>query len=160
DGQCLLDRYVVENAPSASVRAHCRRRADAVVTTGFFGCGNPLPSEAPLPWAQAEIEAISRVLGDDVLVLLALDATKDRVVEAVKGRRLVHFACHGSANFFEPGLSGGLSLANGEVLTAREISTLDIGSRVAVVSACESGVIQGPDEVDEALSVAAAFLLA
>ena len=62
---------------------------------------------------------------------------------------VVHFACHGSADFATP-LNSGLAMANDEILSLRDFLDLQLQSlRLVVLSACETGIpgTALPDEV-------------
>ncbi len=51
-----------------------------------------------------------------------------------------HFSCHGKTDSEEP-LNSGLLVANDEFLTTRDFLSMDgMGARLAVLSACETGV--------------------
>ena len=82
------------------------------------------------------------------------------MVEALPSATHVHFACHARARFFDPQFSAAVSLSNEEQLSALEIARLQIPARLVVASACETGVLQGYDEVDESLGLASAFIAA
>ena len=158
--RCLVDVFDVTFAPSAQLQAACRQRAiqRASDPVRFVGIANPLPHPNPLPGAELEIELIQRVQTGDCLTLKREEATKQRVVEALPSATHVHFACHAGARFFDPQLSAALSLSNEEELSALEVARLEIPARLVVASACETGVLQGYDEVDESLGLASAFI--
>jgi CHAT domain-containing protein len=60
----------------------------------------------------------------------------------------MHFCGHAFAGWSEPA-QGGLMLAEDRVLTAKELSLMRLAMRLAVLSACETGVpgTELPDEV-------------
>jgi MYXO-CTERM domain-containing protein len=119
----------------------------------------------PLPGTEAEGRAIHAAL-DGGRLLLGSEAT-EQAVKAARGPRILHLATHG---FFLPGswlaprgagalsdvenplLRSGLAFAGANglrsgsedgLLTALELSTLDLrGTRLAVLSACETGLGQ------------------
>jgi len=103
-------------------------------------------------------------LYEDVVALSGADATKARVVEALGGARLVHFAGHIIGNADRPELSH-LILAPDQVqeagiLSASEIESLDLSHcELAVLAGCGSGVGR-PSSSEGPLSVARAFLAA
>jgi CHAT domain-containing protein/tetratricopeptide (TPR) repeat protein len=161
--RCLLDEFTVVFAPSALVRRVCLQRAArgggprrAVVV------GNPLPQTVPLPGAELEAGMVARALAAEELNLLVREAaTKDAVVAALPGATHVHLACHGAASILDRPMNTALSLANDAPLHAEEI--LELGGfapRLVVASACETGVIQGYETADEALTLGAMFVAA
>lgn len=109
----------------------------------------------PLPGTAEEAKALSRLL-PDAHTLSGAEASESRV-KAVAGPRILHIATHGffldkpqSAGAEHPMLRSGLvfagvsQLRSGDddgVLTALEASTMDLlGTRLVVLSACETGV--------------------
>jgi tetratricopeptide (TPR) repeat protein len=76
------------------------------------------------------------------------DATRARVLAALKQCDIAHFACHGIADFDNPSNSR-LELSDGD-LSVRDFLEMRLtNSRLAVLSACETGLVgmQLPDEV-------------
>jgi tetratricopeptide (TPR) repeat protein len=120
---------------------------------------DPQPVDAPpLPGAAAEAGSVAAWFEHATLISGA-DATKPRVLDALPNHSVHHFCCHG---FVLPDrlLDSGLVMAGGEVITLREILGLRLyRARLAVLSACESGVV-GDALPDEAVSFAAGFLRA
>ncbi|MFE6366045.1 CHAT domain-containing protein [Streptomyces sp. NPDC057806] len=139
----LIDRVAVSFAPNArSARVAMRSRYD-----GALVVANPMPSTAaPLPFSAAEAEGVARSY-PGALVLNERDATLPAVRDALGGRELLHFACHGVANPDNP-LESALLLAHDEKLTLREILSSSMDTGLAVLSACETAVpgMQLPDE--------------
>ena len=65
---------------------------------------------------------------------------------------VLHFSCHGFANFAEP-LEGGLAMANDEILSLRDFLDSRLPkARLAVLSACETA-LPGTKLPDEVLSL-------
>ena len=161
--RCLIDDFAVTFAPSARLRVACEQRASrlAADVVRFVGIANPLPHPSPLPGAELEVDLVQGVVQtDDCLTLKGEQATKHRVVEALPSATHVHFACHARARFFGPQFSAAVLLGDEEELSALEIARLQIPARLVVASACETGVPQGYDEVDESFSLASAFIAA
>ncbi|MGW7081848.1 CHAT domain-containing protein [Streptomyces sp. NPDC054866] len=140
----LLDRVSVSFAPNArSARVTRRSRSG-----GALVVANPLPSTAaPLPFSAAEAEGVAGA-HPGALVLNKRDATLAAVRDAMAGRELIHFACHGVAELDDP-LASALLLAHDEKLTLREILSSSMDTGLAVLSACETALpgLQLPDEV-------------
>jgi CHAT domain-containing protein len=74
-------------------------------------------------------------------------ATRDEVREAMSDCTIWHLSTHGGVGWGEP-LEGGLLMADGN-LTLRDFLTLQAPARLAVLSACETGIpgTELPDEV-------------
>lgn len=159
----LIEDYEVTFAPSARLRLLCLQRASQ--RTGspirFVGVANPLPHPNPLPGAELEIKQIRGILqNDECLTLEGKDATKEVVAQSLSKGTHIHLACHAAGRFFGAPLSAAFSLSNGEQLSALEIARLRIEARLVVASACETGVTQQYDQIDESLGLASAFLAA
>ena len=78
---------------------------------------------------------------------------------ALPDNDVFHFSCHGMADFAEP-LNSGLLMANNEFLTLRDFLSIELkGARLAVLSACETGI---PDlkNADEVISLPAGLVQA
>jgi CHAT domain-containing protein/tetratricopeptide (TPR) repeat protein len=161
--RCLLDEFTVVFAPSALVRRVClQRAARASGPRRAVVVGNPLPQTVPLPGAELEAGMVARALAAEELNLLVREAaTKDAVVAVLPGATHVHLACHGAASILDRPMNTALSLANNTPLHAEEILELSgFAPRLVVASACETGVIQGYETADEALTLGAMFVAA
>ena len=99
----------------------------------------------------SEIEA-ARSYFSAVAILRGEDASRPRLLEVLSTDDVPsvwHFSCHGVAHLAEP-LDSGLALANKGWLTVRDLLARRLsGVRLAVLSACETGVpgAKLPDEV-------------
>ena len=132
----------------------------------FLGVGNPLPLPQdlhPLVYAGQEVRAIATLFTDQCSRVLAeRDATRHRVLESLPGTTHLHFACHGSFDIAEP-LDSALHLAGTDRLTLRDLLDGDFdlsGVRMAVLSACQTGITEFQRVPDEAIGLPAGFLLA
>ena len=109
--------------------------------------GNPLPHPSPLEDAEREAEMVAQTLpAEELELLVGRAATKEAIVEAVRGATHVHLACHAQGNNLDEALTASLSLAGNderlsadEILESARISRLDYRG----VSPCETGVVQG-----------------
>ncbi len=74
-------------------------------------------------------------------------ATRQAVLDALPDHNVWHFSTHGIAGWRQP-LEGGLLAADG-LITLRDLLQLQAEARLAVLSACETGVpgMELPDEV-------------
>ena len=163
DRRCLVDHFAVTFAPSAQLQVACMQRASQRFgdPVRFVGVANPLPHPNPLPGAELEIELVQGLVPTgECLTLRGAEATKQRVMEALPSATHVHLACHASARFFDPRLSAAISLSDEEELAAIEIARHQVPARLVVASACETGVLQGYDTIDESLGLASAFIAA
>lgn len=122
-------------------------------STGALVAGAPAvqwePAAGQLPALLGSREETARVAAAlGVEPLLGTECTVARIVEALRGRRFVHLACHGFR--FESPEVRALALADGP-LTAPRIAALDLrGCRLVVLSACSSaqGAAFGSSDVD------------
>jgi hypothetical protein len=84
------------------------------------------------------------------------DSSKAALLASLPPGGVAHFACHAEAKPDAP-LDTGIHLPNGETLTVRDLVDNAIPPlRLAVLSACETGVAAGT--LDEAISLAAILL--
>ena len=150
-------------ALQAASRALGERAGQAPV---LLAVGNPLPPLAgwqPLGYAGVEVRAIERYFAAGSRRILPEEAaTATAVVQGLGGATPLHLACHGGFDLSEP-LDSALYLAGGDRLTLRELldGDLDLSSqRLAVLSACQSGITEFQRVPDEVIGLPAGFLQA
>ena len=107
-----------------------------------------LPITDASAWTRAEIEAITRIFGENAQGLLGDRATEARVKALAGEVSILHFACHGWLDNRNP-LDSGLALTINEdfqqgeengILQAWEImESLRLDASLVVLSACDSG---------------------
>jgi CHAT domain-containing protein len=151
-----LDRLRVRMAPNAAALARAAATVDA--RDALIVAAPEVPNEAPLPFAAAEAYAVATLV-PRAEVLIGADAGAPAVEPKLAGRRVAHVACHGKTRFDDPGESR-LILGDGRPLTLRRLLELRLtGTRLAVLSACESGM---PEVAvpQEKTSLAAGLMLA
>jgi CHAT domain-containing protein len=150
--QYALDDMVFSYAPSARALAITRNRTEAasglLTSSRALVVADPAPTSEPaLPFSDVEAEIVKwhfntakEYPGDK--------ASIQEVCGSLPGVEHVHLACHGFANLQTP-LDSGVILANDQALTVRMIRELKLNARLAVLSACETGVsgTELPDEV-------------
>jgi len=155
-------------APSArALQAATRALADrAQAAPALLAISNPLPLPAgwkPLGYAELEVRAIERFFAAGSRQILPEEAaTKTTVTQGLPGATHLHLACHGGFNPHEP-LDSALYLAGGDRLTLRDIldRDLDLSSqRLAVLSACQTGLTEFERVPDEVIGLPAGFLQA
>jgi len=81
-----------------------------------------------------EAEKVANIFGTKP----AIDVTKEQVLQSLSSD-ILHFSCHGYFNYEDP-LSSGIVLKDNEILTAREIFSQKIKSKLVTLSACETGI--------------------
>jgi CHAT domain-containing protein/tetratricopeptide (TPR) repeat protein len=129
----------------------------------LLAVGGPLPSTRPLAFAGAEVEEIrSRFQTGAGRLLRGSKATKAEVLNQLSGATHLHFACHGTFSVDEP-LDSALYLSGDDLLTLRDLldGGLDLSAaRLAVLSACQTGITDFLRVPDEAVGFPAGFLQA
>lgn len=160
-GTYALDRLTLVYAPSVRALA-ATRIAPGPARSGdlLLAVADPASSGAdPLPGAQVETDIVAAHFGPEAQVLRAGQATRARVLAAMSGSDVLHFACHGVAEPMDP-LSNRLLLVGDQSMTLRDIGGLDrMSPRLTVLSACQTAVI-GDDLPDEFVSLATGLLQA
>jgi CHAT domain-containing protein len=140
----------------------------------FVGIGNPQPLPpgwAPLPFAHMEVEQIAaRFPASERITLYDRDATRASVEKLLERQPIhLHFACHGQFDPLAP-LDSGLALAaahaqaksDGIMLTLRDLLSQKwlSGTRLVVLSACQTALTEMRRTPDEAIGLPAGFLQA
>jgi CHAT domain-containing protein/tetratricopeptide (TPR) repeat protein len=165
NGACLLDRYEVSFAPSASVLQRCQERAAGAQTQGLFAVANPTRG---LVFTRSEVEAIGSLFGEHKTILEPNGGIKEKTLGQAEGHGYLHFSCHGTYDWSEPLhsallLAGDLEQNEEGRLTLAEIEEkLDLSkTRLVTLSACETGLTEalGP-RAEEYVGLPAGFLLA
>jgi len=158
----LLDDYVISYTPGIRMLYEAERRA---VQPSRQDCtrGTALlvaDSVGDLPHSVDEVRSIGECFpGDSAKTLIGPDATSAAVFASAAGRSYLHFACHAAANWYQPNYST-LILAGPEMVVAGELANLDLDSaRLAVLSACESGM-EVVESASDYTGIAAALLRA
>ena len=160
-----FDAVTFTYTPSAralrAARGAARERAK--LAPMLLGIGNPMPSPQPLAFARTEVEEITpRFAPEARHVLFERDATHAAVAESLPGATHLHFSCHGRFDVREP-LDSALSLAGADTLTLRDLldGGLDLSTaRLAVLSACQTGIVDFNKVPDEAIGFPAGLLQA
>jgi CHAT domain-containing protein len=155
-------------APSARAlqAASHQLRERAGQAPALLAVGNPLPLPAgwhALGYAAVEVRAIERFFAaGSRRILPEQAATRTAVAQGLPGATHLHLACHGGFDLNEP-LNSALYLAGADRLTLRDLldGDLDLSSqRLAVLSACQTGITEFQRVPDEVIGLPAGFLQA
>ncbi|MCP4697911.1 MAG: CHAT domain-containing protein [Gammaproteobacteria bacterium] len=115
------------------------------------------PRITPLANSAHEVRAVCAGF-PDAEILSGPAATRAAVLEALPRCQMLHFSCHGHSDLEHP-LRSSLLMANGEQLSLLDFLNTRLHARLAVLSACETG-LPGTQLPDEAVSLAAGLLQA
>jgi CHAT domain-containing protein len=160
-GQAVIDRRSVRYVPNTRAFARAQDRAASPERgSGLLAIQDPGSiGLSPLPYAAAEVDAAcARLVVGPVTRLPAPTepANSALVLDTARSQRVLHFCCHGAADPQDP-VRSGLHLADDERITAADVMSQHIASRLVVLSACESGIV-GRDLPDEVIGLPTAFL--
>ena len=139
----LVERYVIEYVPSASVWLRLRGRPGPRVRGGVLALA---PRAAALPGSQAEVAAIGRIHGDRARVLVGAGATERAFRTLAPEQGIIHLATYGVLNKHNPLFSYvELGAGGGEDgrLEVYEVFGLTLHARLLVLSACQTGLAAG-----------------
>jgi len=131
----------------------------------FVGVGNPLPVTEPmepLDFAEAEVNAVATLFTAGHPPLVREQATREALLAELPVATHLHLACHGAFDPDEP-LDSALYLGGQDRLTLRDLLDGDLDLtmvRLAVLSACQTGITEFLRVPDEAIGLPAGFLQA
>ncbi|MFY9559302.1 MAG: CHAT domain-containing protein [Terriglobales bacterium] len=153
-----LDELTITYAPNARALTSARKTTQSSLPPSFLGIANPLPSTLEsLPHAYGEVQVVASYFRESCL-LCGEEALRDRVVSELPRYSVLHFACHGEADLLQP-LNSQLFLAHDHAVTLRQFLAMRLNARLAVLSACETGVTDF-GLPDEAMGLPTGLLLA
>jgi CHAT domain-containing protein len=154
----LMEDYTVTFAPSLEALASAKARAGAAKEKpSLAAVVNPTQD---LPFTALEGALIeSRFTPDRRLAVAENAATREAVLAALKGRDYWHFSSHGYFDWDDPRasglwLAGQIPLTVGDLLEVRALGA----PRLAVLSACETGLYDIAMTPNEFTGLPAAFL--
>ncbi|MCM2422611.1 CHAT domain-containing protein [Streptomyces sp. RKAG293] len=159
----VIDHLAIRYAPTIRALGTAQQRLRWLPDRELRLLAVQEPSAAGLPALDAANDEVAAVCswfpGRVSAMLDGGSATREQVLAALGDATVHHFACHA---FFDPAhpLDGGLMMADEERITVRDLlASGRISSRLATLSACATGVVDGelPDEV---VSLATAVLQA
>jgi filamentous hemagglutinin family protein len=143
DGQYLIEQHTLLTTSAVQVLELSQQRPiNAAQTAVVVGNPDPMPASlAPLPYAEAEAEAIAHLL--NTTAITGTEATETAIKQSLSDAQVIHFATHGLFNETHP-LQGAIALAPSTAeedgfLTAAEILDLSINAELVVLSACDTG---------------------
>jgi CHAT domain-containing protein len=157
----FLDDYTVSYGPSGYALHVSERRLEDSKRQQYSLLAVVNPT-ADLVFASSEGEAVSALFKDyPRRSLPAADASVDSVIRLAPGKTHLHFACHGYYDWRNP-MNSALVLADRVPLTLSQVfSMMDFSAaRLAVLSACETGITEIGQSPDEFLGFPAGFLQA
>jgi CHAT domain-containing protein len=138
------DRYLIEDykvcfAQSASSLEFLKEGAGK----GTLIVGNPTKD---LRFAEIEAKEVAEIFNTSPII--GDGAKKDRVMEEMKNKEILHFSCHGLFDPYNPAFSR-LILSDGSI-TARDFMDLEMDANLTVLSACETALakVARGDEVE------------
>jgi len=144
-GTFLIDRHAISYAPSLSVLREMAPHGRESRKARLLAIGNPVGgSLEPLPHTETEIRAIAALYGESNSRMRLRGEAREELVKKEAGAfDVLHFATHGildDRNALSSRLVFSPSATSSEdgLLEAREILRLDLGARLAVLSACET----------------------
>jgi hypothetical protein len=155
----FLEDYSVTYVPGGFALKSCRRllQVCARLQDSLLAIVNPT---ADLQYAKAEVDGFEDLFKPHILRLDRQEATKETLIRSITGYKYVHFACHGFYDFEEP-MHSGLKLAGGVSLTFEDIVAMNLnGTRLVVLSACETGLTDFMNLPNEFVGLPMAFLQA
>jgi CHAT domain-containing protein/tetratricopeptide (TPR) repeat protein len=169
DGQTrrFIDEFTVTYAPSARALGSCRETLATVANQSLtlFGVGNPLPlpeeKYPPLKFARPEVEKIVPLFGEATAVLYEQQATRSAVNEQLGRTTYLHLSCHAMFNPQDP-LQSGVVFSNEEMLTLKDLlgGQRLRGTRLVVLSACQTAITDFKDLPEEAIGLPGGFVQA
>ncbi len=132
-----LDHYTFTYAPSAQALYHAREAAERNKADSLLAVDNP---DGSLLFSALEIQAARNAFSTQPIHHLpSRRATREAVKKAANRYGVLHFSTHGQAGWGEA-QAAHIRLADGE-LTLAEIYDLRLDRpRLAILSACETGV--------------------
>jgi CHAT domain-containing protein len=155
-----LDLTTISYVPNARSLTAASELARTTAAARLVAVVDPprSPPAAPLRLAGMEAQAAASAFAGSAALLQGPAATVRNVEQALQRADVAHLACHGFADLETP-LDSGLLLAGQGVLRLRELLTLRLRIRLAVLSACETSM-PGTDLPDEVVALPTGLLQA
>ncbi len=159
DCRYALDEISFTYTPNARSLITAREIATRIPPDALLAVDEPRPVKAnELPNSEREVQTAIETFPNHS-IFRHEQATQQAVKNALSDYSVLHFSCHGYANFTEP-LNSGLAMAHDEILSLRDLFDLRLdGVRLAVLSACETA-LPGFKTIDEVVSLPTGMLQA
>ena len=153
-----IDEIGFNYTPSVRALISARRQAPQRQFETIMAVDNP---DGSLVFSEPEVKAaLSHFENEKAYHLANGRATEEDVRQAMTEYDILHFSTHGKADFGHP-LQSGLLMANEDELTLEEISKVKLEkARLAILSACETGLPSDLDMLDEVVSLPSGLLQA
>jgi CHAT domain-containing protein len=157
----LSDQYSISFTPSATMHAAAINAAESPRGTNtLVALGDPRDGTYTLPAAAAEVECIAaRFFDDRSTIALGSDATSEFLVKHASSATHLHLACHARGAAFDF-REASLQLADGDLPLTRITALGGLNARLAVISACETGVADISNVSEESYSIGSVLLVA
>ena len=155
--QVFLDDWIVSYTPNpyTYILSEQRARANSTRAPSLLAVTNPT-GDLPI----AKNPAWDAFNGMDRLDLNEQEATPESVSNALVGRSHLSFYCHGTWNVWDADQSA-LMMAEKQPLTVAKLRKVDLSSaRLAVLAACETGLNDMTNTIDEFIGLPSALLQA
>ncbi|NEO85319.1 MAG: CHAT domain-containing protein [Spirulina sp. SIO3F2] len=156
------DKICFTTAPNARSLQTAQAIAKNTSVSTLLAIDDPThndPNQGNLPSSAAEVTTAVATFPSQAKTLAHNQATREAVLAEIPNHNVLHFSCHGYANFNEP-LKSGLAMANQEILSLSDLFNLKLdGVRLAILSACETG-LPGTELPDEVVSLPTGLLQA
>jgi CHAT domain-containing protein/Tfp pilus assembly protein PilF len=141
--QLLIERYLIDYVPSASVWLRLRDRSRPRPSQGILAIA---PRAAALPGSRSEVAAIKRIYGERAETMVGSPATEAAFRSLAANREIIHLATYGVLNKHNP-LFSYVELAKAPDedgrLEVHEVFGLSLNARLLVLSACQTGLAAG-----------------
>jgi CHAT domain-containing protein/tetratricopeptide (TPR) repeat protein len=157
EDKVLQDKYTVQYAPSCQLLQRIQQHQQHELTH-LLAIQNPTKD---LTFTDLEVNIIATLFTQNQIIAKD-NATQNTVTTQLKNPNYHchHFSCHGRFNPNNP-LESALILADKEPFTLSEIFELNLKkSRLVVLSACETGMIDLQSLSDEYIGLPSGFLFA
>ncbi|MGK7957185.1 MAG: CHAT domain-containing protein [Crocosphaera sp.] len=151
-----LDEISFTYIPNAISLTSAHEIAQNTPADSILAIDEPLPVNANrLPNSALEVQTAIETFPNHH-IFKHEEATQPDVKKALNDYGVVHFSCHGFANFTEP-LNSGLLMAYDQTLSLQDLFELNLNIRLTILSACETS-LPGIENLDEVVSLPTGLL--